>query len=440
MLSFAELRLLTACVDGELTPRQRRQAARLLRRSPEARQLLAELRGDSSELQALPVEPAPPALSDSIIAAIAKLPPSRSSRKTEPARPPAPAVPLWLAYASAAAVLLAVGAASFFLHHGDDSASPGSKGGLAKKEQRPAPDDRPRPDEGSRLAKKGPDPAPTVPETPSVRIVPGDEPDEPEESMPAPPVKPERPRDPVLASGGDESSGVLERVELALPKVHILHGLHVPEQAKALQAQLAGGAAGFRLELPARDATRGLERVRAVLAALRTPLVLDANVQARLKKPAWRTDYAVFLENVHPADLAEMLRQVGAADRAAGSKKAADLCFDGPLVAKELMRWDRRDLLDLFGLDPAKVRPASKTPPLDIRKPLEETTGKQVDEVLDGRGTPRPGSTVRLPGYGIAQVLGLRGRTPELQRFLATRQPPRPGTLQVLLVLRQVAG
>src|SRR6185437_14418170 len=54
MLRDRYRQLLTAYVDGELTKRQRRHVARLLRRSPEARQLLRKLQADAHSLRHLP--------------------------------------------------------------------------------------------------------------------------------------------------------------------------------------------------------------------------------------------------------------------------------------------------------------------------------------------------------------------------------------------------
>jgi anti-sigma factor RsiW len=53
MISPQDLELLTAHVDGELTARQRRHVDRLLRRSAEARALLARLQEDAQQVRGL---------------------------------------------------------------------------------------------------------------------------------------------------------------------------------------------------------------------------------------------------------------------------------------------------------------------------------------------------------------------------------------------------
>jgi hypothetical protein len=434
MLTSDELELLTAAVDGELTPRQRRQVARLLRSKPEARRVFSELRGDSRELQKMPAVPAPSGIHRVVVEAVARLPVPKA--KTPPARPQPRRLPVWLGYAAAAAVLLAVGLMSFLLSLGGrEPYGPVAKKGTEKTD----PGKGKLPEREVVVKKKEePKPPPVVDEMPPVRIVEGDNPDEPEGMTPLPPEKPVRPHAPVLASGEMEPVGRLERVELALPKVHVLHGLNLPAQDKALREQL-GKAGAFRVELPARDATRGLERLRVALAGLKTNLVFDANALARSRKPAWRTDFAVYLEDVSPDALAEALRRVGQADRAAALKKASEMYLEGPLVVRELTRWDQRDLKELFGVNLRVSRPGPKAPSVDIRKPLDEVTGKQVTDALEGRGVPRPGSKAASSGRGIVLMLGSKaGKSAELKKFLETRGPARPGTIQVLLVLRNV--
>lgn len=436
MLTADELELLTAAVDGELSPRQRRQLARLLKSKPEARRVYDELRGDSRELQALPLIPAPSDLHQTIVEAAARLPAPRPASQPRQPRQPRP-VPGWALYAAAAVVLLAVGLTSFFLHSWQRGPSVPHVKAPPQSPQPEEPKTLPPPREWVEAPPPTPPKGPLVHEMPPIRIIEGDGLDDEFDEMPLP-ITPVRPHAPVLASGETEPLGRLERVELALPRLHVLHGLSVPAQNQALRDQLGKGNA-FRVELPARDATRALERLRTALATLKTPLLLDANVQARLKKPSFRSDFAVYLEDISPDALTEVLRLVGQADRAAAEKKANEMYLEGPLVVKEMTAWDRRDLKDLLGIDPLLDRPQSKAQAIDIRKPLNEMTDKQVNEALEGRGVPRPGSKVLTPGRGLIQAVGVpRGKSPELKKFLDSCGPAVPGTIQVLIVLRNV--
>src|SRR5262245_8607567 len=115
MLPERYRQLLTAFVDGELNPRQRRALNKLLRRSAEARALLEKLQADSQELRALAPAPLPQDLSDSVLTLIAqrRIPPPKPRVALPPALPPhPPAGALW-PYFAAAALLLAVGGGAY---------------------------------------------------------------------------------------------------------------------------------------------------------------------------------------------------------------------------------------------------------------------------------------------------------------------------------------
>src|SRR5438128_59955 len=103
MLADRYQQLLTAYVDGELSARQQRIVQRLLRRCPEARQLLDRLLADASALRALPPPPLGADLSFAVVGAITarRLTP-RPGRK----RPAAAGFPGWVGLAAAAAVLV----------------------------------------------------------------------------------------------------------------------------------------------------------------------------------------------------------------------------------------------------------------------------------------------------------------------------------------------
>src|SRR5262245_16025014 len=122
MLSERDLQLLTASVDGELSPRQRRHVERLLKRSPEARAFLRQLQADSRQLIELPRVSAPPDLAGSVMAAV-----GRVKRRPAAARPrpvPARTFPAWTGWAAAAAVLVAVSVGSFLRYSGDPADGP----------------------------------------------------------------------------------------------------------------------------------------------------------------------------------------------------------------------------------------------------------------------------------------------------------------------------
>src|SRR5438105_15811206 len=109
MLSDRVCQLLTAHVDGELSPRQRKVIERLLERSAEARAMLGQLQESAGILRGLPRRPMGRDLSGPVLRTIAE-------RRLHPARRAAlagqSAVSPWTGLAAAAAVLLIVAVGS----------------------------------------------------------------------------------------------------------------------------------------------------------------------------------------------------------------------------------------------------------------------------------------------------------------------------------------
>src|SRR6516225_2976184 len=112
MLSDRMRQLLTAYVDGELPPRHREAATRLLEQSAEARAFLKHLEADSAALRRLPRQQLQPEFAEKVLRAItdsgshtASSPKVARLRKTS-------VYPVWIGLASAAAVLFVVGIGS----------------------------------------------------------------------------------------------------------------------------------------------------------------------------------------------------------------------------------------------------------------------------------------------------------------------------------------
>lgn len=404
MLSPQELELLTARVDGEMTPRQRRRVGRLLERSREARQVLRQLQEDARQIRQLPLVPAPIDLSDSVLTIIKRRATPAAPRRL-PAAPPA-RVPMWVGLASAAAVLLVVGFGSYVIHLDENPPVPAGPAMAHNKNK----------DE-----KK----APVVPRTTPPDEALDEDPLPPEKIAttfdPPPPAKGEPDRAPpfkdptpapnpvVLASGGNDAVGKFESVDAALPTVWKLHDLDKGDQAARLRAELRTSSA-FRVEVLARDGTRSFDRLRAALQAKNVGLTFDPTVAGRLKRTLWKTDYAVYLENVTPADVVEILTAAGVADRQAADKKPGEQRFDGGVVVKAMAQPDRRALVALLGLDPVSTRPT---------KAAEKPELAAYVTWFAAVGPKRPD---------------------ELKRYLDGRTAEKPGTIQVYLVLRHLGG
>ena len=117
-------------------------------------------------------------------------------------------------------------------------------------------------------------------------------------------------------------------------------------------------------------------------------------------------------------------------------------------VLPRLTPRDHKELADLMGLDPTRSSPKpAGSLGTDLHKPLSEQTAEQVAKALAGQGgaRPQPGKPAAKAPEQVALVLAYnpvrpRPGSPEVKRFLDGRQPTRPGTVQVLLVLRGTNG
>ena len=437
MLSSEEQELLTAYVDGELSGPKRRLVARLLRRSAEARTLLRDLQGDSRELRAMPTLRAPVDLSSRILRRIeaAPRPVLRVPRRAAPVR-----FPLYRGLAAAAAVLLLVGLGSFFLHPTDRPAANTHDGVENRAHQDPAENKvEPATNGVARQAEQPEEKAPVAvvrhpkpPETPKL-------PAEDEEEKPVVVVTPDpdRPDGPILTAPGRESRGVLERVELALPTFHRLHTLDRPRtRAKSHRRTDRPG-------LPRRAYRQGCDaRLRPNPTGLRRP-----QDQSRLRPGRRRPNQEAAMANRlrplprehHPLGTGrDPGAAVGAADRLGADKKPSEMRFDGSLIVKELSAWDRLEVADLLGVDPVKNRPAAPGTSLHrLQSAPRRADRRPGGRQPRGQGAAPPRLVRREPRGVCRDAVGPRDRSLDLRSSSSRRGcRPRPGTLQVFLVLR----
>jgi hypothetical protein len=448
MLSERFRVLLTSYVDGELNARQRRHIEKLLRRSEPARQLLQQLQEDASALKQLPRPPIPFDFSAAILQTIAE-------RKLTPIRRRQPlrlsgGVPAWTGIAAAAAVLLVVGVASYLYFAAAVQPNPNNPvvqndGNLQpSKDQGNRKDGNPSPDsqnvvEGPRKPdpeqKSDPDQSNKGdPET--IVVNPNDSPNR---------TDPEKPKEPVGPVLTDKSMEMFNpgMAAVFLPVILPLHDLDAEGVRQKLLTEL-GKESAFRLELPCHDGTSAFDRLQAVCKGRNIGLHIDQVAQIRLKNPKLKTNYVLYIEDLTAEQLAGLLQQLGEADKKALARKPPEAQFDR-LIVTRMSKSDRKELSDLLGIDPVQVQPKASGPlGTDLRKPLADQTADQVALALVGQGgTPRPASNVPavkppdLWALALAYnpVRPLKGSA-EVKRFLDGRKPARPGTMQVLLVLR----
>jgi hypothetical protein len=184
---------------------------------------------------------------------------------------------------------------------------------------------------------------------------------------------------------------------------------------------------------------KALPRLQAAFGAHGIKFLIDKDAQTCLTKRL-KTNYVLYMEDVTAAELATILQEIGRADKKAEAQR--DGQFDRIMV-NPLGPDDYKELSSLLGVD-AKVLQSSK-PGIDPRKPVSDGTADNVIRVLEGQGPPRPDPS-RPPVVKAPERLALvlashvaRPRSPskEVKQFLDSRKERRPGTVQIVLVLRQ---
>jgi hypothetical protein len=424
MLPDRLCQLLTAYVDGELNARQRRRVARVLRRLPEARALMENLQRDARRLRRLPRQPAPVDFSASVLAVIDGRPVPIAPRR---AAGGSHRVPLWLGGAAAAAVLLAVGTASFYFFANQDPGA-GRPIVVASGPTAPArpPEQRgpvrPAPAPPSPTGKAEPEPIPP----PSPAVASNDR--RPADvEPPAPPVA--NPED-VLASPSPKMEMFQEVADPRLALVFKLRELDQDRLRQRLYEELTKDAA-YRVEVSCLQSSKAFERLQAAFKAQGIRLLIDQDAHERLKRRL-RTNYILYSENVTPEELTKVLQQLGLEDRNAEAKRRGDGQFER-VVVNRLLPADEKELAILLGVEVTPPAAKPKGPlGVDIRKPLAEQTAKQVVQGLKG-----PERLAIVLPYNPVRP---RPASKEVKQFLDGRKELRPGTLQMLLVLRGTGG
>jgi len=402
MLSEQLRQLLTAYVDGELTNRQRKAAQRLLCRSSEARTLLRRLQQDSRLLHALPRQHLDDEFTARVVQAVQQG--QVDARRRAAARQAS--FPAWAGFAAAAAVLLAVGVGSFLFFtqppndspvaiHTDPSADP---------DPDPMPNLDPAPkDEGASAVAQTPAPPPNrASDPPKV------------EELPMPIVRVDPPKNPIKPEEFQAAPTPLPDMEVFKPAV-VKPPFSLLEDVREIQAdkllKKLGQERALRIELPCHDTAKAFRRVQAALKEAGVTLAIDPAAQNRLDKPALRSNYVIFLEDLTADELARTLARVGSDDRKAAEVKPKPQGQFTKMVVNGLSDADRKELSDVLRVE---------------ARQLQAGSGK-------GKGGERLALAVT---YNPERP---KVNSPEVKRYLDNRKPDRTGALQVLLVLRESA-
>jgi hypothetical protein len=428
-------RLLTGFVDGQLSAQEQKQVVELLRRSAEARALLQHLQADSRLLGGMPLVQLPVEFSEQLQA---RLPNRRHLKVVEPRRTPERRLSWREAgiLAAAATLLLAVGIA--FLHTGDKPVGPDRSG------------------------------------VEGASIIPGDkelDPDLLANVAPAPPAisasdkaqsanlirvgntqpellsrMPREEADVVTAPVRDVKP--LREIDLKVPLLLAMREIDRDKNRQEITEELAL-ARSWRLDLNCQEGEAATFRLKRALQEQGIRLLVDPDAAGRQTLRRARTTYSILVENVSPQECLAMLSGLRQVDREEqtrdrGRNQFIDVKF-GRMTEK-----DGAHLELLFGIKelkpavaapaaPARLTPVEVTYPDRIMTPLERAIalwqGQNPQQMkMAGQGVLRNALLVAEP------ISDTRKPSNESQLFLNSRQPPRPGMLQIMIVLTPRKG
>lgn len=410
MLTRAEQELITAAIDGELSPDEQARFRRLVAESAEAKALYAALKRDRDRLHRLPRVAAPAGLAATVTAAVRPI-----VVKPEPVRVRRRRVE-WAAVAVAASVFLAaVGSGYLFLG------------------RKPSPDRPP-------AARQTPDVPPRVviPVEPNRAIVVRPEPTRPvapppraAQSQPAAVATATPPPRTDLGAPPGEPFQRFDLVEVRLPVLLPVADLTRDEAKATVRAELAHDPA-FRIDLFTTDTLKAAEAVVAAGKAVRLTVATEAIAGERLKRKmpsAW----AVFTDALTPDEMAKWLAAVAAADEKAAAKSPAARVFESVHLIPA-QQAEQREVRDLFGID---LAPA-KRPRSSVGSPKGVAAGT-IDEVTSTLQKDTPKQAV-LVTYLSPPARPNPALSKELRAFHDRRGERKPGTVAVLLVIRPAGG
>lgn len=420
--------LISAALDGELTPDEMRQVRELLWESAEARALYNQLKADRDRLRGLLPVPPPADLCDRVMA---RLP------ETGPLATPAPAparrrlrrlIPVGLA----ASLLLGITAASFWHFSRQGEGGPDSP---------PAMVQTPTTDPGPAVNRKWVEvlpreqgmlpPRPPVVEPPREKNA---DSTEPPESLVIDSIPPPRPvDDPPSKALAFPPVPPVAPFELARVRVPFLAGvaeLTREDVGQSLLDDLELHAAA-RINLFASDPGRGVELFRAAAKAQGVTIFADPSIADRIKRKQ-ATAYVVYLECLNAAEVRALLVALANADA-----RSKERTFD-TLHLSTAAATDAKELKEVLGLDPGLwKRPAgNKGDARDPKKPISSGTADEVAKNLAAPAGKAPAKPAMLLALSPDAARIHPAASAELKKYLTQRGPRKDQAVPVMIVIR----
>ncbi|HYH68622.1 MAG TPA: hypothetical protein VD866_28270 [Urbifossiella sp.] len=411
--------LLTAAVDGELTPAEAATVRALLADSAAARAAFRRLRNDRRRLQQLPPATPPADLHARIMARLPAQPPTPA----EVVRPaPFRRRPSLAPVAVAASVLVAVAGASFSFFVAEPGRAPGANPGLLAKA------DAHREAEWAKLLPRESAPPPSVPAPVEVAVEPVviavEGPTTPEVApLPRPVV-----RD-VLTFPPLPDVGKLELARIRVPFLATVAEFDRDDVQQQFVTEL-GQDPAFRIDLFARDPARGVELLQATAKGSGLTVHADRMTAEKVQRKQ-AAAYLVYTDSLTATDLRGLLVRLADADA-----KAPARTFDF-VHATPATPADGRDLHAVLGTDPGLwKRPATNSEPKSV---ASGTAGQITRALTDPAGKGSDKSAI-LMTYAPSTVRTPPAQSRELKQFFERRGERRPNAVPVLIVVRQANG
>jgi len=388
MLSERVQELLCAAIDGELTPRQREAVDQLLSESGEARELYCEMKRDAERLQLMRRI----RLSQDFPAVILK---RVAEKKPAPARSQSPIarwMPVWANTVAAAAVILAIcGATTLVVIWNEQQ----KKNAIAKQDKN-LPEKSPAPKlVNPSVAVK---PANNADENTRVEKVPFMPAELANNTPPDLPVVPEAPK-PALTFPGNSPTPPLTQIPTPkLPPILAMKDLDQPAVRQKLVDALKSDPL-VQIDLFCKDSARASERLQNAFKGQK--VLVDVVAQECMRLKAAKVQYIFYVENLTPEELERVLQSVAAEDRK--SEKQFDKLVLKPMPSAQLK--------PLLGVEPKWLQNKS----IPAAKAYEN-----IVLVLAG-----------------GKVISNPATSKEIKHFVETRRERRPGSVPVLISVRE---
>lgn len=414
------LTLLTAAVDGELTPAEATTVRALLEFSQANRALYKQLRADRQRLRKLPHHTPPADLHTRVMSRLPTRTPVELPRPTPRPRRGS-AVPLGIA----ASVLLVVGGGSFSFFVNQPQPTRGANPAVAARAEAA------RERQWAKLLPRESEPAQSAPaaieQPPEVAraVVAVADPIVPEIAPEPRPVV----RD-VLTFPPLPDVGKFDLARVRVPFLATVAEFSRDEVQQQLTTEL-GQDPAFRIDLFARDPGRGVELFQAAAKGSALTVFADTKTTEKVQKKQ-AVAYLVYTDSLTPPDLRDLFARLAAADA-----KAPQRTFDA-VHATPATPTDQRDLRDTLGIDPGIwKRPA---PTAGEPKSVASGTAAQITRTFTdptGKGGEK---VAMLMTFAPVTARTRPTESREISQFLARRGDRRPTAVPVLIVIRQANG